>query len=683
MSGEGAGGRAVGRRSSVQDELQETVSARAAREQTAEYSDDFESDEDGMLNGIGEELNETNSGAESTEKSVAVGSSLSDDDASQKAADLENEAADDLTLSFHEKKLQQVMPLESENIQDDRKDEEECLESPNEGDDRKNNEECSAAEEVPRDNSESDHGNDLPLRELQKKRNQEENKPIPKPRVHKTRNASASAEIISTLSLDGCYKPLPQPRSILRKSGPVEENELNRSEGKVTSRNGLSSFSVTSSLTTLNVQAMPKKKLLAESPGPEGPWLESTSPPFSINFTSHNERSGDSNLLMHGEAPPAKDQDQNIRTSDLKLEDSSRKSPSVIEAMTTTVYEKTKKLEKSTDDSSAEMVKIVEEQIVTDTIQKVSASDKSEHGEAKNTSEDSVKKLSETKESVLQNPKASLSDRSLSPAQLKKKVKALPSATRVSSQYLGTLKVLEDKHVQNSSTEFDKADSLRAAVFQNWLEKKRVFLQELRRIEKKKAENLRNNTEKEEAVKRAEAIASFEAWKKKKGREAKKLSEKKKAEELKKKKTSEQNEERIEAAQKAFEKWKERKAEYLREQSRKEKQSEIIRKKKEEELVAEKKRDNMSAVEKWNEKKEEYMKQKKVEKILERRKQEIQQAKKEEKNKKALEEYERWLEKKEKREQFEKKQKKLQAVRGDEAPSPWSPPGKVTYSRNY
>lgn len=37
------------------------------------------------------------------------------------------------------------------------------------------------------------------------------------------------------------------------------------------------------------------------------------------------------------------------------------------------------------------------------------------------------------------------------------------------------------------------------------------------------------------------------------------------------------------------------------------------------------------------------MKQKKVEKILERRNQEIQQAKKEEKNKKAMEEYERWL----------------------------------------
>lgn len=55
-----------------------------------------------------------------------------------------------------------------------------------------------------------------------------------------------------------------------------------------------------------------------------------------------------------------------------------------------------------------------------------------------------------------------------------------------------------------------------------------------------------------EAVKREEAIASFEAWKKKKGREAKKLSEKKKLEELKKKKAAEQNEEKTEAARKVM-----------------------------------------------------------------------------------------------------------------------------------
>lgn len=64
--------------------------------------------------------------------------------------------------------------------------------------------------------------------------------------------------------------------------------------------------------------------------------------------------------------------------------------------------------------------------------------------------------------------------RSLSSVHLKKKVKAIPSATPVSSQYLGKLKVLEDKSVQKNSTEFDKADSLRAAVFQVDLKNKQT-----------------------------------------------------------------------------------------------------------------------------------------------------------------------------------------------------------------
>ncbi|KAM6269893.1 microtubule-associated protein 9 [Porphyrio hochstetteri] len=671
------------------DELQEAASAHAARQQTDEYSDDFESDEDHMLNevdkvlfsGAGQELHESNSSAESTKKSAGVESLLSDDDASQKAADTENEAADDLTLSSHEKKLQEIKLLGSENRKDG---EEKCLESQNEDDDRKGHGECSAAE-VPCADSESDRCKDLPIGGLQKKRkvvtlSQKGNKPTPKPRLHKARNASASAEVINILTLDGCYKPLPQPRSILKKSGPLEKNELNRSKGKITSRNGLSSVSTPSSLSTRNARAVPRKKLLTENPCPEGPWLESTSPPFSINFTSHNERSGDSNLLMCGEAPTVKDQDQkSISTSDLKMENKGRKSPSVIEMMMTTVYEKAKEFAVSNSYSSDKKVKIVEEQIAFDTKQDLPVKEQSEHGEAENPSESSVKKVSETKESGLQNPEA-LPGRSLSSTYLMKKAKAVPAAP-VSSQYLGTLKVLEDKCVQKNSTEFDKADSLRAAVFQNWLEKKNAFLLELKRIEKKKAEELRKNTEKE-AVKREEAIASFEAWKKKKEIEAKKLSKKRKLEELKRKKAAQQNEEKMEVAQKAYEKWKEKKMESLREQSRKEQQSERIRKKKEEKLVAEKKRDSMSAFEKWNEKKEEYMKQKKVEQILERRNQEIEQAKKEEKSKKALEEYERWLEKKERKEQLEKQQKKLQAVRGHEA-SHWSPPGKVMYSRDY
>ncbi|NXX17999.1 MAP9 protein, partial [Podargus strigoides] len=348
-----------------------------------------------------------------------------------------------------------------------------------------------------------------------------------------------------------------------------------------------------------------------------------------------------------------------ISISDLKLEDNSRKSSSVVEVMMTTVYEKTKKLEMSTDDSSHEMVKTVEGQIVTDTIQEVSVNDQSEHGEAKNTSKDSVKEhylvLATINGKIINMFVSWYFYRPLSSVQLKKKAKAVPSATPVSSQYLGTLKVLEDKRVQKDSTEFDKADSLRAAVFQNWLEKKRTILLELKRTEKKKAENLRNDIEKKEAAKREEAIASFEAWKKQKGREAKKLREKNKLEELKKMKAAEQNEEKIEAAQKP----------------------------QVQHLVC-----YMMIFCSFlslyrNEKKEEYIKQKKVEKILERRKQEMQEAEKEERSKKALEEYQRWLEKKERREQLEKKQKKLQAVHGDQVSSPWSPPGKVTYSRNY
>ncbi|NXG79767.1 MAP9 protein, partial [Baryphthengus martii] len=335
------------------------------------------------------------------------------------------------------------------------------------------------------------------------------------------------------------------------------------------------------------------------------------------------------------------DQDrEKMSTSNLKLEYSSRKSPSVTEGMKITVCEKTRKLEESTD----ETVKTLEGQIVTDTIQEVSVNDQSEQEEAKNSSEATVKVFFICVLPVVKT-------RSLSSAHLKKKGRSTP----VSSQYLGTLKVLEDERGQRNSKGFEKADSLRAAVFQNWLEKKRAVLLELKRAEKKKAENLRTDTEKKEAVKREEAIASFEAWKKKKGREAKKLSEKKKLEELKKQEAAEQSEEKTEAAQKS----------------------------QMQHLVCYMMVSYSSLSLYRNQKKEEYIKQKKVEKILERRKQEIQQAKKEEKNKRAMEEYERWLEKKERREQLERKKKKLQAVRRDEVLSPWSPPGKVTYSRNY
>ncbi|NWS00961.1 MAP9 protein, partial [Motacilla alba] len=306
-------------------------------------------------------------------------------------------------------------------------------------------------------------------------------------------------------------------------------------------------------------------------------------------------------------------------------------------------------------DSSDEMMKITEEQKIADTIQELSVNDQSEHEEAKNTSKNSVKKLSETKERVLQNPKASLSDRSTAFVHLKRKGKAVPSTSPVSSQYLGSLKVLEDKCMQKKSPEFNEVDNIRAAVYQNWLERKKLLLVELKRSEKEKAEILRNNTEKKEALKREESIACYEAWKKKKEKEARKLSEKKKLEELEEKKPAEQNKEKTEAAQAVM---KEAFGLYMMTSC----SSFSLRR---------------------NEKKEKYIKKKKVEKFLEKRKREMQQAKKEEKSEKAMEEYERWLENKMRREQLEKNQRKLQTVHGNEMSPPWRPPGKVTYSSNY
>nr|XP_008167622.1 microtubule-associated protein 9 isoform X5 [Chrysemys picta bellii] len=658
------------RRTTFQNELQEAISARAARQQTAEYSDDFDSDED-------EELPENNSAVENTnKKSVAFDITLSDDETTQKKALLKSEIADDLTSLLDEEKHQQMTILKSQNLSGDREDETEC----------------SFIEKLTCHGNEGDYCNESHMAVLQHEgeeitQHEFENKPVPKLREHRIKNIS-SAENVSISALDDHSKPSPQPRSVLRKSSHVEDKDVARAEDKASSSYRLSSFSAPSSLTRLSDKiTTSEKRALAESPSPEGPWLTSSPPPFPIHFHSADETSGDSNLLMCGEGFPSKAQDQTVDDDcrDLKLENNGRKSPSVIELMMTTVYEKTKKLQKSTDDQLEENLQTLEEKFIADGIKEMSLNDKSEDMAEVSTSEDLDKKEFEYKESLAQKVRPSSSSRSLSSTYLKKAGKTIPSSTTTSSQYLGTLKVLDNKHLQKYSAELDKADSLRAAVYQDWLEKKRVFLLELQRIKRNKVENLKNANEKKEAIKKEEAIASFEAWKAMKEREAKKkLAEKKKLEELKKRRAAEQNEEKKEEAQKAaFEKWKEKKAEYLREQSRKEKRAERIKKKKEEEAIAEKKRDNMSAVDKWNEKKEEFVKQKKTEKIQEKRQQEIEQVEREEKDKRALEEYERWLEKKERRDQIEKKQKKLQVILEDETPPPWSPPGKAVSSRNY
>uniref|UniRef100_A0A8C8RSZ0 Microtubule associated protein 9 n=1 Tax=Pelusios castaneus TaxID=367368 RepID=A0A8C8RSZ0_9SAUR len=365
----------VSRRTTFQDELQEAISARAARQQTAEYSDDFDSDEDGMLN------SSNNSAAENTvKKSVAFESILSDEETT-------------LKKSFLKKKHQKI------------------------GGDRVDEAECSYGEESA---CKSDQYNQAHIAILHNEReeithHEFENKPVPKLREHRLKNGSSSAENVSISALDDHYKPSPQPRSVLRKSSHVEGKDVARTEDKSSSSYRLSSFSAPSSLTRLSDKITSEKRALAES--------------------------------------PSQDQTEDDDCNNFKLENNGRKSPSVIELMMTTVYEKTKKLQKSTDDQLEENLQILEEEFIADGIKEMSL-DKSEDMVEVSTSHDSNKVSFDT------------FFLSLTSTYLKKAWKSTPPPTTTSSQYLGTLKVLDNKHLQKYSAELDKADSLRAAVYQ-------------------------------------------------------------------------------------------------------------------------------------------------------------------------------------------------------------------------
>ncbi|KAF6095292.1 microtubule associated protein 9 [Phyllostomus discolor] len=263
---------------------------------------------------------------------------------------------------------------------------------------------------------------------------------------------------------------------------------------------------------------------------------------------------------------------------------------------------------------------------------------------------------------------------------LKNSVRRTPSKT-TSSQYLGTLKILDQKPSQKQNIEPDRADDIRAAVYQEWLEKKNAYIHEKHRIKRIESENLRIQNEQKRAAKREEALASFEAWKAMKEKEAKKIAAKKRLEEINKKKTEEESAARKEEAQQAFERWKEKKMEYLKEKNKKEKEYERAKKQKEAESVAEKRKDNLTAVEKWSEKKEAFFKERRKEKISEKRKEELKRTEKKDKDRQAIDEYEKWLEKKERQERIERRGKKHHSFLENEALPPWNPPSRTVFSK--
>ncbi|XP_072921203.1 microtubule-associated protein 9 isoform X5 [Hemitrygon akajei] len=194
-----------------------------------------------------------------------------------------------------------------------------------------------------------------------------------------------------------------------------------------------------------------------------------------------------------------------------------------------------------------------------------------------------------------------------------------PQSKTTEPRYLGTLKILDRK--ANETSNLEATDTIRASIYQEWLERKRQVLSENKRHRKLKVQ--------QENVKREQV----------------------------------------------FEKWKEGKDRYLQENLQKQKQIKKENKEKEKEQVNERKEGNASAFMKWNEEKEMIMKQRMIEitKVQQKKKREEEYSKCEREEMAALV-YKKWLAEKGKN---EKKQKQMKSVLCRDPLPPWSPPNKT------
>uniref|UniRef100_Q3TRR0-2 Isoform 2 of Microtubule-associated protein 9 n=1 Tax=Mus musculus TaxID=10090 RepID=Q3TRR0-2 len=595
------------KRTSFQDELIRAITARSARQRSSEYSDDFDSDEIVSLG----EFSDT-----STDESL-VRKKMNDFHIS------DDEEKNSPRLSFLKtKKVNRAISNDA-------------LDSSTPGSEGSSPD---AQEDVTGDSLPKSQNDDREVgREIITVK--------PTPRMHPVKRSTSSGETSSGLDADGHFKPSPQPRSMLKKSSHTEEGV----RPGVDKEHSISEASApTPSLPRQNgTELQTEEKIYSENLDLEDSLLQ------SLTSSSFKESPGGCTSPGSQEKVPIKDHDGEPTEIWDSLLSNENEGSSVLVNCVTPELEQPKDGQVAADDLEEEREKggFTEDDLTTDPLLSTSPSviTPTEPAEpAKKANEDRNTKNKKT----TNNRVSSASGRLMTSEFLKRSgpTKRSPSAA-TSSHYLGSLKVLDQKQPRKQSLEPDKADHIRAAVYQK------------------------------KAAKREEALASFEAWKAMKEKEAKRIAAKKRLEEKNKKKTEEENAMRKGEALQAFEKWKEKKLEYLKEKTRREKEYERAKKQKEEEAVAEKKKDSLTAFEKWSERKEALLKQKEKEKINERRKEELKRAEKKDKDKQAISEYEKWLEKKERQERIERKQKKRHSFLESETHPPWSPPSRTAPSK--
>ncbi|CAI9612313.1 unnamed protein product, partial [Staurois parvus] len=392
-------------------------------------------------------------------------------------------------------------------------------------------------------------------------------KPTPKPRESRMkRSPSPPGSGFSTW--DGDFKPTPQDRSRDKTEGkhPMNKPVL---------------VSPPSSLTRLNDKVSASETWsFSERHSPEGLQL-SNSPSPTVRLKSLPMTAVQKDMMITQEDATGVLKDLKIGEFDVhegtKLHVSEEGSPSVLEMMLTSVKEKSAQGENK-DPCLSETFKIF---------------DSSEQGEILGGKHAQNKPDLQKKTEEFLKLGSSQSSRSISAQQNKKSAKhRTPNSAK--SRYMGTLTVL-DKSVYENNGEIEAADTLRATVYQNWLEKKKLFLQEVHKIKMAEEEQKKEKIKLQDTMKKEEAMAAFMAWKSEKKKEINEIQVKKKLEEKKKMEEFQDIARRKEECRKAFEKWKESKEDHLKEKVLKEKSLEMEKKVNEKKIVMEKKKNSVSA----------------------------------------------------------------------------------------
>ncbi|XP_036914154.1 microtubule-associated protein 9 isoform X3 [Sturnira hondurensis] len=499
----------VTKRTTFQDELIKAITARSARQRSSEYSDDFDSDEIVSLG----DFSDTSMDENSVKKTI-----------------------NDFHISDDEQNSPKPSFLKTKKSNSDTMKEEPSLSI-------KNDEETAP--------NGGEHGVVNPVSECQNEDQQIEEEIIqmkPKPRILSIKNTSSDTS--RSQEAEKHFTPLPRPRTMLKKHSLREEKEGPGEEKETAFHEELEVHAVPLSLPeTSDRQPEDEKKAISENLDAEqDPWLT------SLSSSSLKESLGDSFSPGSEDKTSIKDQNEEFTENHQSLTSAENEENSFLIDFVTTALEKSTEGQVTAGDFEERKEKaelIMNDDLTSDDLPLSQRNLRSPN--ATEPAEKTIEDRNTKNKKSTSNRASSASGRLMTSEYLKNStsIRRTPSKT-TSSQYLGTLKILDQKPSQKQNMEPDRADNIRAAVYQEWLEKKNADIHEKHRIKRIESENLRIQNEQKRAAKREEALASFEAWKAMKEKEAKKMAAKKRLEEKNKKKTEEENAARKEEAQQVF-----------------------------------------------------------------------------------------------------------------------------------